>query len=110
VSEREPNSDHPQLTQYELELLATPTEELKQRTSVFSFERDRFEARISTGEHWQQLLQAHLYLDHVITQILSEALDNPDAVSLNRMGFAQKCQFILALNLLPARSCPQPRP
>ena len=102
MSKRKPKIDRPPLTQFELELLATPTEELKQRTSVFSFDRDRFEARISTGEHWQQLLQAHLYYDHVITQLLSDALDNPDAVSLNRMGFAQKCQFILALNLLPA--------
>jgi len=92
MSTRKPKIDRPPLTQFELELLATPTEELKQRTSVFSFDRDRFEARISTGEHWQQLLQAHLYYDHVITQLLSDALDNPDAVSLNR----------LALNLLPA--------
>jgi hypothetical protein len=102
IVEHKPKSDRPPLTQYELDLLATPTEELEKRTFVFSFDRDKFEVRISTGEYWQQLLQAHLYFDHVITQILSEALANPDAVSLTRMGFARKCQFILALNLLPA--------
>jgi hypothetical protein len=83
-----------------LELLATPTEELQRRTEVFSFDQDRFKKRIATGEHWQQLLQAHLYFDHVITQLLSEELVNPDAVNVSRMSFSQKMQFITALDLL----------
>ncbi len=90
----------PPLTAEELELLATPTEELKRRTEVFSFDYDRFKKRIEIGEHWQQLLQAHLYFDHVITQLLSEALVNPDAVNVSRMSFSRKLQFILALDLL----------
>ncbi|TMJ92478.1 MAG: hypothetical protein E6G77_25420 [Alphaproteobacteria bacterium] len=83
----------PPLTAEELELLATPTEELKRRTEVFSFDYDRFKKRIEIGEHWQQLLQAHLYFDHVITQLLSEALVNPDAVNVSRMSFSRKLQF-----------------
>src|SRR5262249_6275153 len=91
----------PPLPTEELELLATPREELARRTQVFSFDRERFKRRIAVGEHWQQLLQAHLYFDHVITQLLSEALVNPDAVNVSRMSFSQKLQFIAALNLLP---------
>jgi hypothetical protein len=91
----------PPLTAEDLELLATPTEELQRRTEVFSFDQDRFKKRIATGEHWQQLLQAHLYFEHVVTQLLSDALANPDAVNVSRMSFSQKLQFISALNLLP---------
>ena len=57
-------------------------EELKARTNVFSFDRAKFEARIVTGEPWQQLLQAHLYFDHVITRMLTDALKNPTAINL----------------------------
>jgi hypothetical protein len=100
-------SDHDQpprssLTAEDLELLATADEELKKRTSKFSFDIDRFTSRIWTGERWQQLLQAHLYYDHVITQIFVEALPKPDALNVSRMSFSQKLQFISALGLLPA--------
>jgi hypothetical protein len=98
-----PKIDRPPLTAEDLELLATPTEDLAKRTQTFSFDEARFKARISTGEKWQQLLQSHLYYDHVITQLLSDALANPDAVNVNRMSFSQKLQFISALNLLPAQ-------
>jgi len=95
-----PRIERPPLTAEDLELLATPTEELEKRTHVFSFDRDRFEERIASGENWQQLLQAHLYYDHVITQLLTEALVNPDAVNVVRMSFSQKLQFLSALGLL----------
>ncbi|MCK1478607.1 hypothetical protein IVB27_28630 [Bradyrhizobium sp. 197] len=94
-------TDRPHLTKEELELLATPSSELATKHFVFSFDRPKFEGRISTGERWQQLLQAHLYYDHVVTQILLDALPNPEAVNLRRMGFAQKLQLISAMALLP---------
>ena len=89
------------LTPEELDLLATPDEELRNWTKTFSFDRERFNARISSGERWQQLLQAHLYFDHVITQLLvDDALANPDVINAQRMGFVQKLQLIQALGLL----------
>jgi hypothetical protein len=92
----------PPITPEEFELLATPNEELKKRASEFSFDHDRFSKRISSGERWQQLLQAHLYYDHVLTQILVDELAQPDAIDLRRMGFANKLQLISAMNLLPS--------
>lgn len=91
----------PALTEEELALLATPSSDLEKKYKVFSFDRSKFEGRIASGERWQQLLQAHLYYDHVITQVLVDALPNPESINLRRMGFAQKLQLISAMNLLP---------
>ena len=49
----------------------------------------QFADRVAAGEPWQQLIQAHLYLDHTITLILSEAMVKPGAavidVGINRL-------------------------
>ena len=91
----------PKITTEDLELLATPDEELKKRVKVFSFDDEQLVARISTGEMWQQLLQAHLYFDHAITLLLLDALLKPEAINASRMSFMQKLQLINALGLLP---------
>lgn len=94
------NEEHSPLTAEDLKLLATPSEELRKHTEVFSYDEDRFKARVSDGERWQQLLQAHLYYDHVITRLLVDALVKPDAINATRMSFLQKLQLINALGLL----------
>jgi hypothetical protein len=93
--------ERPPITTEEFQLLATPDDELRGRSEQFSFDRALFEKRVSTGERWQQLLQAHLYYDHVLAQMLTDALPQPDAIDLRRMGFANKLQLISAMNLLP---------
>jgi hypothetical protein len=94
--------ERPPITAEDLELIATPDAELHKRVEIFSFDDELFKARISTGDRWQQLLQAHLYFDHVITQLLVDALANPDAINASRMSFLQKLHLIQALGLLPA--------
>jgi len=94
--------ERPPITAEDLDLLATPDADLRKRVQIFSFDEERFKARISVGDKWQQLLQAHLYYDHVITQMLVDALVNPDAINASRMSFFQKLQLINALGLLPA--------
>ena len=84
----------------QLKLLATPRDELEKQTSVYSFDYDRFLERIGSGERWQTLLQAHLYFDHVITLVLTEALQRPEELDVRRMGFSQKLQLISAMDLL----------
>jgi len=104
TSEEKPlvSLERPPITAEDLDLLATPDAELHKRVEIFSFDDERFKARISTGDRWQQLLQAHLYFDHVVTQLLVDALANPDAINASRMSFLQKLQLIEALGLLPA--------
>ena len=74
------------VTTEELKLLATPDKELEREAFVSSFDEERFEQRIKQGESWQQLIQAHLYYDHVITQILKDALVYPEEAGLSYLG------------------------
>lgn len=65
-----------------------------------SFDVDRFYERIAGGPPWQQLIQAHLYLDHTISLLISDALAKPAAMDTGRMGFAQKLQLVDGMALL----------
>lgn len=85
----------------ERELLSTSDEEIIRKHQNFSFDLDEFFKRTQNGDYWQQLIQAHLYFEHVISQILTEALTRPEAISLSRMGFSQRLDLIVALALLP---------
>ena len=76
------------------------------QTEIFCFDLERFKARILTGERWQQLLQAHLYYDHVLTQILLDALPDPDAIEVRRIGFVQKLNLVVAMALIPKELIP----
>jgi hypothetical protein len=83
----------------EMALLSTPSNELEEQTSSMSFDIERLVARLK-GEKWQQVLQAHLYFDHVITALLNEELKNPAVMDAKRMSFSQKLQLVHALGLI----------
>lgn len=85
----------------QIELMGRSRSELEQEARQFSFDIKAFEKRLEQGEDWHKVIQAHLYLDHCTSCALSEALANPDAIRLSRMGFAQKLELIEALALLP---------
>jgi hypothetical protein len=94
------------LTPEDLDLLATPDDELAGKVSGLCFDYEQFTGRVFKGDRWQQLLQAHLYFDHVITRMLEEALPNPDAMKLRRTTFSQKVQLLCAMDLLPSSLIP----
>jgi hypothetical protein len=83
------------------ELLALSFEQLKERARVCSFDSDKLTDRLRTGERWHQLIQGHLYIDHVIVNMLTEALEKPASIRLSRLGFQQKLELVEALALLP---------
>lgn len=105
ISAQAPAHDEP-LTPEELELLATPDEALANKVSGLCFDYEEFTGRVFKGDRWQQVLQAHLYFDHVISRMLEEALPNPYAIKLRRISFSQKVQLISAMNLLPSPLIP----
>lgn len=45
-------------------------------------------------------MQAHLYLDHILNDLISEELKNPNALGIDRMSFSQKLQLVDAMGLL----------
>lgn len=85
----------------ELKLLSTPDEEIWKKHQTFCFHRESFTKRVRSGDRWQQLIQAQLYFEHVVAQILTEALAKPEAISLSRMGFSQRLDLVVAMALLP---------
>lgn len=88
-------------TNEELDLLSTSDEEIWKRHQTFCFHLDDFTKRVGSGDLWQQLIQAHLYFEHVVAQIRTEALAKPEAIRLSHMGFSQRVNLIAAMALLP---------
>lgn len=98
------------ITAEDLALLETPDEELYKRAYVFSFDVKKTVKRIERRRKWEQVIQAHLHLDHVVTQMLVEGLHRPDAINVKRLGFVQKLELLDALGLIeqpfiPALRC-----
>ena len=88
------------LTAEDLALLETPDEALYKRAYVFSFNVEKTKGRIRRRRKWEQVIQTHLHLDHVVTQMLVEGLHRPDAIKVKRQGFAQKLDLLDALGLV----------
>lgn len=85
----------------ELKLLATPDSEIVKESQKFCFDYENFNSRIEKGERWQQLVQSHLYFEHVIDHLIRDALPNPEEISFGRMGFRQRLDLARALDLIP---------
>lgn len=84
----------------EQSVLDMSDDDIRKKFHVFSFDFDEFVDRIKEGEQWQLIIVAHLYFEHVIDLILREALPNPDAINLNRMGYSSRLDLTFALGLL----------
>lgn len=85
----------------DLELLSTSDEDIIRAHQDFSFDRGDFTKRVRNGDRWQQIIQAHLYFEHVVAQLLKEALAKPEAIAMSRMGFGQRLDLVVAMALLP---------
>jgi hypothetical protein len=94
------STPRPPLSDEDRKLLSTSEAELRNSVRTPCFDLDQYNSRV-TGERWQQLIQSHLYYDHVISTLLTEHLVNPEAINASRMGFAQKLDLIEALGLIP---------
>lgn len=65
-----------------------------------SFDLPTFHKRLDLGDDWQRVVQGHLFLDHVITRMLQEALLHPEKIKLDRTNFSAKVDLCAALGLL----------
>jgi len=87
-------------TPEDIALVKKTDDEIKADVSVFSFDIPALKKRVPDDDPAQAFIQAHLYLDHVITRLLSEGVPFPRHLQLDRTGFAQKLQLVAALGLL----------
>ncbi|MHA7850346.1 hypothetical protein [Roseovarius sp.] len=90
------------VTEDDLKLLSTPDDELIKQSENWSFNCEKFRAEIKTGERWQQLVQSQIYLEHIVAQILRDAIPFPDEISFSRMPFGPRVDLARALDLLPS--------
>jgi hypothetical protein len=92
------------LTQEEIRLLKESDDDLQDQAAVLSFDvnvmKSRLGAALKSGENWAIIIHTHLYLDHILTQTLVEALTKPKALQVDRLSFSQKVAFLDALGLL----------
>src|SRR5262249_6969459 len=88
------------LTEEERAFLETAREDFEKQAFVFSFDENLFCKRIGRRRIWEQVIQGHLYFDHVVTQMLVEGLVNPDAIQARRLAFSQKLDLLEALGLV----------
>lgn len=62
-----------------------------------SFDISEFIDRISVAEDWGKLIVAHIYLDHIITEVLNTHLDHPTAYFNGHRSFAEKLSLCQAM-------------
>jgi hypothetical protein len=69
---------------------------------TFSFDISRLKEDVTfSGDTVVTVIKAHLYLEHVIMQTLTEALKVPDVVDFRRMSFPAKLDLCVALGIYP---------
>lgn len=90
----------PRATPEDIALVKKTDDEIRAEVSVFSFDIPTLKKRVRDDDPAQAFIQAHLYLDHVITSLLSEGVPFPRHLQLDRTGFTQKLQLVSALGLL----------
>lgn len=94
-------------TPEDIALVKKTEDEIRAEVSVFSFDIPSLKKRVRDDDPAQAFIQAHLYLDHVITRLLGESVPFPRLLQLDRTGFAQKLQLVAAMGLLhPAQIAP----
>ncbi len=75
-------------------------EQLSHGSEKYSFDLGIFKLKIYNAEPWTQIIIAHLYVDHVLNELLSIAFVVPSAVNISRMGFSQKVSLCAALGAI----------
>lgn len=75
-------------------------EERREAIKDFSFDVDLMHRRLDAGDDFQKTLQAHLFIDHILSAMLFEELKRPDCVALDRMTIASKADLAMAMGLL----------
>jgi hypothetical protein len=92
------------LTTEELILVNKSDAELSEQVGTVSFDlkimASRLNSAFKSGEKWAIIIHTHLYLDHILTLTLVEAMVRPKSLQVDRLSFVQKVAFLDALGLL----------
>jgi len=72
------------------------------RANVFSFDEDLLRTHLQNDEIAIAIIRAHLYVDHVLSRCVQEALLVPTELAIDRLGFGTKVGLAIALGGAPA--------
>jgi len=94
------DSEPKRATAEDIALVNKSPDDIKDEVSVFSFDLRTLTKRVRDDDDALAFIQAHLYLDHVVSLMLKESVPFPRHLQLDRAGFSHKLQLIAALGLL----------
>ncbi len=81
-------------------------EEIKERAYAPSFDVNRMFKQVNIRSQWQALLRAHLYLDHIITEMLEDDMPKKGHVKSSQITFHHRLELACALGLIPEPAVP----
>jgi len=92
------------LTPEEIALLSLSDETIIKQSEEWCFDQTAYYKRMkSSSERWQRIILTHLHFEHVIDQLLRDAIPFPDEIKLSRMSFQNRLDLARALDLIPAQ-------
>ncbi|MGN7773539.1 hypothetical protein [Phyllobacterium sp. 22552] len=77
-------------------------EEIKATAAISSYDHDEFAQRMDNHDEWVKIIIAHIYIDHILNQMISESLARPDAIinEKRRKYVLDKLEICLANGLI----------
>ena len=81
-------------------------EELRPRPWSPSFDEQAVRKQLSSADVEQSILRAHLWVEHLVVELLNGSLPNPEALRADRLSFALKVELAVSLNLVPPELAP----
>ena len=71
-----------------------------------SFDLAALKKHLSAEDSMQVIIRAHLYAEHVLYTLLTDALPKAHLLDIDRLGFATKARLCAAMALIPDVSLP----
>jgi hypothetical protein len=83
-----------------LDRLQLNRDEQVRKTKVFSFDVLRMKRDVAQGDTLALVIRAHLYVEHILLQMLTESFVVSTTLDLRRLTFPMKVDLCVALGLL----------
>lgn len=73
------------------------------KANELSFDFEKFDKELQTGDILFMFIRSHLYLEHVLITMILEACKNPEEMTMRNVNFPTKVDLAIGLCLIEAR-------
>lgn len=73
------------------------------KANELSFDFEKFDKELHTGDILFMFIRSHLYLEHVLISMILEACKNPEEMTMRNVNFPTKVALAIGLGLIEAR-------